>query len=89
MYGNEREIGQAISQKIEENVIKRNDIFVANKFWFMYDDDAIIESSCRKSLEKLKLDYFDIYLLHIPSKSVFKGEQLLFPLYSEPKHELR
>lgn len=79
----------AISQKIEENVIKRSDILVANKFWCTYDDCSVLEDSCRNSLAKLNLDYFDIYLLHIPSKAVFKGEEVFFPLYSEPKNQMR
>lgn len=89
LYGNEREIGDAIARKIDENVIKRTDIMVANKYWCTNDDSQVMENSCRKSLEKLKLNYFDIYLLHIPSKCVFKGDDIHFPLYSEPKHEMR
>lgn len=89
LYGNEMEIGLAIIQKIKENVIKRSDIIVANKFWCTYDDSTIIEKSCRRSLEKLKLNYFDVYLLHIPSRCIYKGEEVLFPLYSEPKHQMR
>ncbi len=89
LYGNECEIGQAIARKFEQNVIKRSDILVANKFWCMYDDSSVIESSCRESLRKMKLDYFDIYLLHIPSRSIFKGDEEQFPVYSEPKHDMR
>lgn len=89
LYGNESEIGRAIAQKIQENVIKRCDIIVANKFWCTYDDCGILEESCRNSLEQLKLDYFDIYLLHLPSKCLFKGEEIFFPLYSEPKVQMR
>lgn len=89
LYGNESEIGLAIAQKIEDNVIQRSDVIVANKFWSTYDDSAVIENSCRQSLDKLKLKYFDLYLLHIPSRTVFKGEEILFPLYSEPKHDMR
>lgn len=89
LYGNEIEIGLAIAQKIEENVIKRSDIIVANKFCCTYDDSNIIEKSCRKSLEKFKLNSFDIYLLHIPTRCVFQGDEALFPIYSEPKHSMK
>lgn len=89
LYFNETEIGLAIAQKIKENVIRRDDILVANKFWCMYDDCETIEKSCRESLEKLQLKYFDVYLLHIPSRCVFKGEEIFFPLYSEPKNQMR
>lgn len=89
LYGNESEIGEAIAQKIEEKVIKRSDVVVANKFWCTYDDSDVLENACRESLEKMKLTYFDIYLLHIPSKCIFKGEEIFFPLYSEPKNQMR
>lgn len=89
LYFNETEIGLAIAKKIEEKVIKRDDIRVANKFWCTYDDCAVIEKLCRESLDKLKLDYFDVYLLHIPSRCVYKGEEIFFPLYSEPKNQMR
>ncbi|KAJ6636690.1 Aldo-keto reductase family 1 member B1 [Pseudolycoriella hygida] len=89
MYGNEIEIGLAFAKKMEEKVVKRNDLIIANKFWCTYDDSTIIENSCRQSLEKLKLNYFDIFFLHIPSRCIFKGEEQLFPLYSEPSNEMR
>lgn len=89
MYGNEYEIGLAFTQSIEENVIKRSDMLVANKFWCTNDNSAIIETACRRSLEKLKLNFFDVYMLHIPSRCVFNGEEIHFPVYSEPKHEMR
>lgn len=89
LYFNESEIGLAIAQKIDEKVVRRDDILVANKFWCVYDDCETIEKSCRESLDKLKLDYFDVYLLHIPSRCVFKGEEIFFPLYSEPKNQMR
>lgn len=89
LYGNESEIGLAIAQKIEQNIVERSDIVVANKLCCTSDDSTFIENACRESLAKLKLNYFDVYLLHFPSRSVFKGDEVFFPLYSEPINEMR
>ncbi|KAG0250355.1 hypothetical protein DFQ27_009457 [Actinomortierella ambigua] len=63
LYGNEVSVGNAI----RKSGIPRNQIFVTTKLW---DDDQGYESAleaCDLSLEKLGLDYIDLYLIHSPS----------------------
>ena len=63
-YGNEVGIGNGI----KESGINREDIFLVTKLW--NDDhgyDKTIEAF-NKSLEKLQVNYIDLYLIHWPNK---------------------
>lgn len=66
VYGNEKEVGQAIKKKIVEGLVKREDIFLVTKLWCIHHDPSKVEYACRKSLENLGLDYIDLYLMHNP-----------------------
>lgn len=65
-YGNEEAVGRAI----KASGVPREEIFVTTK---LATPDLGFQSSqdaCRKSLERLRLDYVDLYLIHWPA-----GEQ--------------
>lgn len=67
MYRNEDEIGRAIKDFLKENpAVNRDDIFITTKVWthlLTYDD---VLWSLNDSLEKLQLDYVDLFLVHWP-----------------------
>ncbi|KIY52439.1 Aldo/keto reductase [Fistulina hepatica ATCC 64428] len=62
IYGNEKEVGEAI----RESGVAREDIWVTSKLWntFHYPED--VERGLDESLGKLGLDYLDLYLVHWP-----------------------
>ena len=62
-YGNEDEVGQAI----RESGIPREEIFVVTKLRRPHANsfEETMER-CQQSLEKLGLDYMDLYLVHAP-----------------------
>lgn len=63
-YGNEREVGDAI----RDSGIPRSDIFITTKVW---NDDQGYNRTLRafnRSLERLRLDVVDLYLIHWPMK---------------------
>ncbi len=62
VYGNEAGVGRAIAQ----SAIKREDIFVATKLWNDSHGHDSTLAACHESLEKLGLDYIDLYLIHWP-----------------------
>src|SRR4030042_1065755 len=62
IYGNEADVGAGV----RESGIPRNEIFITTKVW---NDDQGYDSSLRAfdaSLERLKMDYVDLYLVHWP-----------------------
>ncbi|XP_048223454.1 aldo-keto reductase family 1 member C13-like isoform X4 [Perognathus longimembris pacificus] len=66
VYQVEEEVGQAIRGKIEEGIVKREDIFLTSKLWCTFQRPEMVRPSLEKSLEKLQLDYVDLYLIHYP-----------------------
>ncbi|MDR2912666.1 MAG: aldo/keto reductase [Alistipes sp.] len=65
-YGNEAAVGEGIRQGIERSGIDREDLFITTKLWA---DDMGYEKAMaafETSLEKLGLDYIDLWLIHRP-----------------------
>ncbi|KAG2174151.1 hypothetical protein INT43_004171 [Umbelopsis isabellina] len=63
IYGNEADVGAAIAK----SGIPRHEIFVTTKLW---DADQGYDSAiqaCEVSLQKLGLEYIDLYLIHSPN----------------------
>ena len=58
IYGNEKDIGEWLKDK------NRSEIFITTKLWCT--DTKRVEAACRESMEKLGVQYIDLYLIHIP-----------------------
>lgn len=65
-YENEKEIGAAIRAKINDGTVTREDLFVTTKLWNNSHKEERVVPCCKQSLEKLGLDYVDLYLIHWP-----------------------
>jgi 2,5-diketo-D-gluconate reductase B len=66
MYGNEEAVGDAIAS----SGLARADLHVTNKVWHEHLAPDAICRSFDASLEKLKLDFVDLYLGHWPSQTM-------------------
>lgn len=82
IYENERSVGQAIREALEETGLRRDELFVTSKVW---NADLGYESTLaayEASLERLGLDYLDLYLIHWPVAGKYKEAwQALETLY--------
>ncbi len=66
IYGNEKEVGEGLSESFAENIVKRDDIFITSKLWNNrhYKNDVI--PALKQTLKDLQIDYLDLYLIHWP-----------------------
>ena len=65
-YGNEREVGSALQAGLAANKIPREQIFVTTKLWNSNHRPERVEPALEASLQKLALQYLDLYLIHTP-----------------------
>jgi 2,5-diketo-D-gluconate reductase A len=80
-YLNEEEVGRAIKR----SDVPREELFITTKLWVQ---DAGYESTKKafaKSLERLQLDYLDLYLIHQPFGDVHGSWRAMEELYREGK----
>jgi 2,5-diketo-D-gluconate reductase A len=80
-YGNEEAVGNAIKR----SGVPREEIFVTTKLWI---SDAGYESAKKafeRSINKLQLDYLDLYLIHQPYGDIYGAWRAMEELYREGK----
>ncbi|PFH55635.1 hypothetical protein XA68_17909 [Ophiocordyceps unilateralis] len=66
-YANEEACGRAIHRWLERTGTPREEVFVCTKLWDSdHGYEATFDALC-SSLDKLGLDYLDLYLIHSPS----------------------
>jgi aldehyde reductase len=65
-YRNEREVGEALQAGIAGGGIAREDIFVTTKLWNTNHRPERVEPAFEASLDRLRLNYLDLYLIHTP-----------------------
>ncbi len=66
IYGNEHEIGQAISDAINNKEVTRNELWITSKLWNNRHKKVDIQPTIEITLDSLKLEYLDLYLIHWP-----------------------
>jgi diketogulonate reductase-like aldo/keto reductase len=78
-YQNEEAVGDAI----QESGIDRGDLFVTSKLWIEDVGFEATKKAVETSLNKLKTDYLDLYLIHQPYGDVHGSWRAMEELYNE------
>ncbi|WP_298706116.1 aldo/keto reductase [uncultured Veillonella sp.] len=80
-YGNEKEVGEAI----KESGIPREELFITTKIWISNFGYEAAKSSIDRSLQRMGLDYVDLFLLHQPFSDYYGAYRALEEAYDEGK----
>lgn len=72
IYGNEAATGRGIARGLADAGLDREALFVTTKLWNYKKDFDGAKAACRESLQKLGLDYVDLYLIHWPGLESFR-----------------
>src|SRR6201982_3804242 len=74
-YRNEREVGEALQAGLAAGGIAREDIFVTTKLWNSNHRPGRVEPAFEASLDRLGLNYLNLYLIHTPFAFQPGGDQ--------------
>ncbi|CAI3957908.1 Aldo/keto reductase [Commensalibacter communis] len=80
-YQNETQVGNALKQ----SGIARNEIFITTKLWLQGASYEGAMSQFERSLNRLQLDYVDLYLIHQPYGDIYGAWRAMEELYNSGK----
>ena len=81
VYGNEEAVGRAIKR----SGVPREELFITTKLWISSSGYEEAKKAFQVSLEKLGLDYIDLYLIHQPFNDIYGSWRAMTELYKEGK----
>lgn len=79
VYGNEEAVGRAI----RKSHVPREELFITTKLWIQDAGYGSAKRAFEKSLERLQLDYLDLYLIHQPYGDVYSSWRAMEELYQD------
>lgn len=88
-YGNEMAVGDALACAMQKHGVQRHELFITSKLWCTFMAPEHVESACRRSLQDLKLDYVDLYLIHFPIALQYVDPDVRYPpgwAHENPAH---
>jgi 2,5-diketo-D-gluconate reductase A len=80
-YQNEEAVGRAIKR----SGVPREELFITTKLWVQDTGYENTKKAFATSLDKLQLDYLDLYLIHQPMGDVYGSWRAMEELYREGK----
>ena len=84
-YKNEEAVGAAIRAAEKEGIAKRNELFIATKAYIQEMGYENLKEAFARSLQKLGLDYLDLYFIHMPLGDYYGAWRAMEELYREGK----
>ncbi|AEJ42037.1 aldo/keto reductase [Alicyclobacillus acidocaldarius] len=80
-YQNEQAVGEAI----RKSGVPREELFVTTKLWVEHAGYESTLAAFQRSLDRLQLDYVDLYLIHQPFGDVYGAWRAMQELYKAGK----
>lgn len=80
-YQNEEAVGKAIKR----SGVPREEIFLTTKLWVQDAEYENTKKAFEKSMDRLQVDYVDLYLIHQPFGDVYGSWRAMEELYREEK----
>ena len=80
-YMNEEAVGKAI----KKSRVAREELFITTKLWIQDTGYESTKKAFEKSLNRLKMNYLDLYLIHQPYGDVYGSWRAMEDLYHEGK----
>lgn len=80
-YENEEAVGRAIVR----SGVPRNELFITTKLWITDTNYEGAKQGFQRSLNRLGLDYIDLYLIHQPFNDYYGAWRAMEELYAEGK----
>ncbi|MEK5179585.1 aldo/keto reductase [Paenibacillus odorifer] len=80
-YQNEEAVGRAIKR----SGVPREEIFITTKLWIQDAGYERTKKAFAKSLDRLQVDYLDLYLIHQPFGDIYGSWRAMEELYREGK----
>lgn len=84
-YKNEEAVGRAIRRAVSEDLVKREELFITTKAYIQEMGYEKLKAAFARSLDKLGLDYLDLYLIHMPLGDYYGAWRAMEELYKEKK----
>ena len=77
------ENGEAVGNAIGRAGVPREELFVTTKLWIQDAGHESTKQAFERSLQRLQLDYLDLYLIHQPFGDVYGSWRAMQELYRE------
>jgi 2,5-diketo-D-gluconate reductase A len=81
IYGNEEAVGKGI----KKSGINREELFITTKLWVSDAGYESTKAAFNRSLQKLGVEYVDLYLIHRPRGDIYGAWKAMEELYEEGK----
>lgn len=78
-YGNEGDVGEGIERVLKDGLCTRDSLWVTSKLWNTYHRPSHVGRACRRTLQDLRLDYLDLYLIHFPISLAYVPFEARYP----------
>ncbi|CAN0908208.1 NADPH-dependent codeinone reductase 1-4 [Linum grandiflorum] len=77
LYGTEESLGKAVAEAVEKGLVNsRDELFITSKLWVTHAHPDLVLPSLQTTLQRLGMEYVDLYVVHWPV-SVRKGAEAL------------